>query len=313
MFQLFEELGEPSKRLILAALRGGPRNVTQIVSETGLKQPNASNHLAHLRGRGLVSNSKVGREVFYALASPVVVEALAIALADIGEPIEFNMPRELALPFAEAAADGEEGFCARIVENLTRRSVSILDAYTEVFEPAMRHIGSWYSGRFIDEGHEHIASEITLRMMARFSQRNPISRPDARRAVVGCAEGTWHTIAPRMAADLLSSAGWRVAFVGASLPAGALIRSIREHQPDLVTLGCSTVDSASALLGGSSHIADLQSSMGFDVAVGGHLGKTDQSAIRKAGFIWCDSVRRFAELFALPGSDFYREATAKFG
>ena len=41
---VFEELSEPSRRYLLKEMLDGPRNVSQLVESTGLKQPNVSNH-----------------------------------------------------------------------------------------------------------------------------------------------------------------------------------------------------------------------------------------------------------------------------
>jgi DNA-binding transcriptional ArsR family regulator len=51
--------------LILEALRGGERRVSDLVDETGLSQPNVSKHLACLWGCGLVARERRGREVYY--------------------------------------------------------------------------------------------------------------------------------------------------------------------------------------------------------------------------------------------------------
>jgi ArsR family transcriptional regulator len=42
----FKALGEPARLLILTALRGGPRTVTDLVRATRLGQTNVSKHLS---------------------------------------------------------------------------------------------------------------------------------------------------------------------------------------------------------------------------------------------------------------------------
>ena len=71
-------LSDPSRQRILDLLRGDERRVSDIVEATGLSQPNVSKHLRCLRGCGLVSAEKRGREVFYALADGLeeVLDAL---------------------------------------------------------------------------------------------------------------------------------------------------------------------------------------------------------------------------------------------
>jgi DNA-binding transcriptional ArsR family regulator len=47
--------------------RKGQVTVTEIFMELKVEQPVASNHLAILRGAGLVLNSRVGKNVFYSV------------------------------------------------------------------------------------------------------------------------------------------------------------------------------------------------------------------------------------------------------
>ena len=66
--KLFRGLADPSRLLIVEALRSGEKTVSQVVEETGLSQPNASAHLACLQDCGLVARRQAGRFVYYALA-----------------------------------------------------------------------------------------------------------------------------------------------------------------------------------------------------------------------------------------------------
>ncbi len=63
----FEVIGEPARRQILDLLIRGPRGVGELVTETGLSQPNTSRHLRVLREAGLVESRAVGQRRLYAL------------------------------------------------------------------------------------------------------------------------------------------------------------------------------------------------------------------------------------------------------
>ncbi len=76
--KLFRGLSEPSRLLIVEALRDGPRTVSAICEATGLTQPNTSNHLACLRGCGLVDRRQEGRFAFYRLADDRIEALLAL-------------------------------------------------------------------------------------------------------------------------------------------------------------------------------------------------------------------------------------------
>ena len=88
--KLFRGFGDPSRLSILEALRLGPRTVGEIVTETGLSQPNVSNHLGCLRDCGLVTSEQTGRNVRYQLSDDRVGDLLFLAetlLADVARGV----------------------------------------------------------------------------------------------------------------------------------------------------------------------------------------------------------------------------------
>ncbi|HEY4809554.1 MAG TPA: metalloregulator ArsR/SmtB family transcription factor [Solirubrobacteraceae bacterium] len=67
MTSSFDVVAEPARRQILDLLLSGPRAVGELVSETGLSQPNTSRHLRVLRQAGLVEAHAVGQRRLYRL------------------------------------------------------------------------------------------------------------------------------------------------------------------------------------------------------------------------------------------------------
>jgi DNA-binding transcriptional ArsR family regulator len=63
----FEVVAEPARRQILDQLLAGARTVGELVSATGLSQPNTSRHLRILREAGLVESRAVGQRRLYGL------------------------------------------------------------------------------------------------------------------------------------------------------------------------------------------------------------------------------------------------------
>jgi ArsR family transcriptional regulator, cadmium/lead-responsive transcriptional repressor len=70
-------LADPTRRRLLLALVDGPAFPSDLADELVLTRGNVSNHLACLRGCGLVSTTPVGRRVRYELADPRLASALA--------------------------------------------------------------------------------------------------------------------------------------------------------------------------------------------------------------------------------------------
>jgi DNA-binding transcriptional ArsR family regulator len=70
----FDALAEPARRALLDLLIDGPRPVGELVTETGLSQPNTSRHLRILREAQLVRVSVDGQRRLYQLDADGLLE-----------------------------------------------------------------------------------------------------------------------------------------------------------------------------------------------------------------------------------------------
>jgi DNA-binding transcriptional ArsR family regulator len=71
-----QALATPSRLLILARLREGPPPATELAAEVGMEQSACSHQLRLLRNLGLVTGTRQGRSVVYALYDNHVAELL---------------------------------------------------------------------------------------------------------------------------------------------------------------------------------------------------------------------------------------------
>jgi len=72
---LIRVLANPKRLRILSYLGDGPRTVTEIATRVGLTLQNTSQHLRLMKDRGIVHARRHGREVRYAVTSPVFARA----------------------------------------------------------------------------------------------------------------------------------------------------------------------------------------------------------------------------------------------
>lgn len=87
---LFRSLGDPTRLAILQRLARGEARVVDLTGELGLAQSTVSKHLACLRDCGLIDYRVEGRQSFYALTRPELLDLLRSAeqlLAATGESI----------------------------------------------------------------------------------------------------------------------------------------------------------------------------------------------------------------------------------
>jgi DNA-binding transcriptional ArsR family regulator len=76
--ELFRILGHPVRVRVLELLQNGPRPVRELLTEIDVEPSNLSQQLAVLRRAGLVSSSREGALVVYALSTPDVADLLAV-------------------------------------------------------------------------------------------------------------------------------------------------------------------------------------------------------------------------------------------
>ncbi len=97
--QICAGLADPKRILILYALAGGPRTVSQLCSALDLDQPLVSRHLKVLRERALVTATRQGPNVVYGIADERLIEALDLLRGLLRDSLYRRA--ELAQAFAE--------------------------------------------------------------------------------------------------------------------------------------------------------------------------------------------------------------------
>jgi MerR family transcriptional regulator, light-induced transcriptional regulator len=242
MRTVFEELGEPSRRLILGELRFGPRSVSEIVSATGLKQPNVSNHLSRLRAKDLVRGNRVGRQIYYVLSSPAVTHAVNLAFVEERTEESSLDLHCLAQDYAAHAVAGEESECLAILEGAMRQGLGLLAIYQDLLTPALHQVGDWYEAGQVDVAQEHFAASLSERLMARVAQTTPpshIGKSGSGLALLGCVETNTHCLGLRMVADYVRLCSWRTRYLGADVPTTSFVRIQKLWKPKLTLVSIS--------------------------------------------------------------------------
>ncbi len=172
-----------------------------------------------------------------------------------------------------AVMAGDEEQVVTLINSLVAQRLPIETIYLEVFAKSINHIGDLYRQGVTDEAHEHMASAITERIMARVTQfYMPVARVSYR-AVLGCVADNWHTLGLRMLADGLKTLGWETLFLGANVPTASFIAMAQGIRPDLVIVSCAMKEqreTARELLNGLDAARQQMDSPPFQIAAGGH-------------------------------------------
>jgi methanogenic corrinoid protein MtbC1 len=109
--------------------------------------------------------------------------------------------------------------------------------YELVVVPAMHRIGQLWAKGEIGVGHEHLATQITTRVLVLAHELAGLPRDRARhRAMLAAVEGEQHVVALDMAAKLLESAGYEVLALGADVPTDTLPVIVAGFKPAVFAL-----------------------------------------------------------------------------
>jgi methanogenic corrinoid protein MtbC1 len=147
---------------------------------------------------------------------------------------------------------------------------------------AQRETGRRWQRGIWTVAHEHQATAVTDAALHELVSYAPARPADRGHLIVVCAEGDWHTLPSRMAAEILRLDGWDVTFLGASLPTPDLARWLRDVRPDGVVVSCSLPTCARGVLATATVAAEV----GVRVVAGGRGMGGDPRRATSLGVGW---------------------------
>ncbi|NKY09598.1 Cd(II)/Pb(II)-sensing metalloregulatory transcriptional regulator CmtR [Cellulomonas hominis] len=113
--RLGRAMADPSRARILAALTDGPAYPAELADVLGMTRSNVSNHLACLRGCGLVLAETEGRRTRYAIADAHLAHALT-ALVEVVLAVDDGTPcANDTCDVPGCCADCDPGPVARVI------------------------------------------------------------------------------------------------------------------------------------------------------------------------------------------------------
>ncbi len=186
------------------------------------------------RLRLLVKVTAAGRQIGQ-VAGLDDSELRAMAAADALEAPRSSTPGSITTGASDSAAGdyvaaalaAAEAFDADVLESTLRKAAlmlpsdQVLDA---VLGPLLGAIGTrWSEGRF-PPAHGHLATAIIRRVLGWMADSLAVG-DDAPSIVVGTPALQMHDLGAMLAATAAAGSGWRVSYLGASLPAAELSRA----------------------------------------------------------------------------------------
>ena len=180
--------------------------------------------------------------------------------------------------FVEHLAGRDRKAATRQALGLLEGGVGVQELILSLLGPAQVEVGRRWEANQCSVADEHAATAITDAVLGALAWRIEAAE-DQGHVVLTCAEGEWHSLPARMAAELLRGHGWQVSFLGASTPADQLRRFLAEVQADAVLVSCAVP----IFLGGAQRLIQAAQSVGVPALVGGRAVGPDALRARRLG------------------------------
>jgi methanogenic corrinoid protein MtbC1 len=147
------------------------------------------------------------------------------------------VPRAWVDRFLDLVDQDRADEAADMVQQLTRSGWTVTEVVQQLLAPAKFEVGQrWSDGRY-SVAQEHVATGVvddTLGLLGAHTRPVEVAHTVA----FACAEGEWHTTPARMAMLLMRDTGWRVRFLGGSLPPEMLGVSLAKAPPEALAISC---------------------------------------------------------------------------
>lgn len=142
-----------------------------------------------------------------------------------------------ARAYAAALLSGDEVAAEVVIREAIEARLSTAEIDDEVIAPALWLVGALWERGEISVADEHLATEITVRVLALEREAKRVAGARGGHAVVlATPPGELHTVALRMIGNLLREAGYHVVMLGADVPARDLAASAGRHEADVICL-----------------------------------------------------------------------------
>ncbi len=180
--------------------------------------------------------------------------------------------------FVDHLARRDRKAAARQALGLLEAGAAVQDLVQGLLGPAQAEVGRRWETNQYSVADEHAATAISDAVLGALAWRIDASE-DQGHVVVTCAEGEWHSLPARMAAEVLRVHGWQVTFLGASTPADHLRQFVAEVGAVGVVISCSVP----IVLGGAQRSVQAVQSAGVPALVGGRAFGPDDLRARRLG------------------------------
>ena len=150
--------------------------------------------------------------------------------------------------FTRALLAGDAEAADRVIRAAMDSGLNAAEIDIELITPALFMVGDKWATGEITVADEHLASEITLRVLAlQRAVRHARRQRRDRRVLLLAPQGERHVIGLNMACDLLYAAGYDTLMLGADVPFEDIVPAAIRHAADVIAFSA-TMDETNEVL-----------------------------------------------------------------
>jgi MerR family transcriptional regulator, light-induced transcriptional regulator len=168
--------------------------------------------------------------------------------------------------YAAALLAGDEIAAEQVIREAIDAGLTMSQVDDEIIAPSLWLIGELWERGEITVAHEHLATEISIRVLALQREARRVARARGGHGVMLAAPpGELHTVALRMIANLLREAGYQVRMLGADVPPTDLAALADRHQPDVICMSSTMPGGGDQVMISIHEVQQLWKGSGFVV------------------------------------------------
>jgi methanogenic corrinoid protein MtbC1 len=142
--------------------------------------------------------------------------------------------------YTEAILAADEARAHEVVREAVTAGATAAEIDEHVIAPALWHVGELWRRGDITVAEEHLATEISIRVLTLQREARRVVRGRGEyRVLLGTPAGERHDVALRMVANLLDAAGYETLWLGSDIPAEEFAVCAGRLAPDVVCLSVS--------------------------------------------------------------------------
>jgi methanogenic corrinoid protein MtbC1 len=152
---------------------------------------------------------------------------------------------DLGRAYAKALLAGDEVGAEMAVRDAMDARLTTAQIDDEIIAPALWLVGRLWARGEISVADEHLATEISLRVLAlQREATRTVEERRSRKALLAAPAGELHTVALQMISNLLRDAGYTVLMLGPDVPPDALAEAACRHEPEVICMTATMPDAS---------------------------------------------------------------------